>query len=168
MSTSERLDMAAFERLLEVHGSRIERWPETVREPLRRLLEGSELARARWREAERLDALLGALPEVEPAPDFVARIAALPARHPRAERAPWWPFERSLAPLLAWGTAAALGVVVGLTAPDAIDADDDGAGDLAALESVAEDEGDDAEGAEDWTDMSGLAMGTDWTSSEDD
>jgi hypothetical protein len=168
MSTSERLDMAAFEHLLGIHGSRIERWPESTREPLRRLLSSSELARARWREAESLDALLGAAPEIEPAPEFIARIAALPARHPRAEDAGWWPFKRSLAPLLAWSAAAALGVLVGLIAPNAIDLDDSGAGDLAALDALADDDGVDEDGAEDWTDMSSVAMGTDWVASEDD
>jgi hypothetical protein len=167
MSTSERLEMATFERLLEIHGSRVERWPEASRAPLRRLLDSSDLALARWKEAEHLDALLAALPDVEPAPDLMARITSLPARHPRVERAGWWPFHNLLTPLFAWGAAAALGVLLGVAAPDfaapdfaAPDADEPA--DLAALDSSAADDG-----ADDWSDMSGLAMGADWASEDD-
>jgi hypothetical protein len=167
MSTSERLEMATFERLLEIHGSRAERWPEASRRPLARLLESSELARARWKEAEHLDALLAALPEVEPAPDLMARITSLPARHPRAQRTEWWPFNNLLTPLFAWGAAAALGVLLGVAAPDfaAPDfatSDGDEPADLAALDAPAADDG-----ADDWSDMSGLAMGADWASEDD-
>jgi hypothetical protein len=168
MSTSEPLEMATFERLLEVHGSRIERWPEAKREPLGRLLESSELARARWKEAEHLDGLLAALPEIEPAPDLMARIASLPARHPRAQRAGWWPFNNPLTPLFAWGAAAALGLAMGVIAPDFAATDSDAPADVAALDAPGADPDDaDDDSADDWADMSGLAMGGDWASEDD-
>jgi hypothetical protein len=178
MSTSERLEMAAFERLLDVHGSRVERWPEASREPLRRLLASSEVARARWAEAEHLDALLDAVPEIEPTPELMARIRSLPARHPRARRAPWWPFQSSLAPLFGWGAAAALGVVMGVMSPDFANASFGATDPLATGSGATEgDERQDAaqpetaaaddDGADDWTDMSGLAMGTEWASEDD-
>jgi hypothetical protein len=163
MSTSERLEMAVFERLLEIHGSRIERWPEASREPLGRLLENSELARARFEEAKRLDALLDALPSVEPAPDLLARIASLPARHPRAPRTRWWPFDNLLTPLFAWGAAATLGVLLGALAPDFADPVGDESVDLATLDVTAADD----DGTDDWSDMSGLAMGADWDSEDE-
>src|SRR4051812_47497636 len=122
MRAPERLDMKAFERLLEIHGGRAERWPEGSREPLRRLLESSAEARTRWQEAERLDMLLDAVPAIEPAPTLLASIASLPARHPHTRRAAvWWPFGRSLAPLVAWGAAAVLGLVVGFAQAPSLD-----------------------------------------------
>jgi hypothetical protein len=163
MSTSGRLEMAVFERLLEVHGSRIERWPEASREQLGGLLESSPLARMRLEEAKRLDALLDALPDVEPAPELLARITSLPARHPRSQRARWWPFNSPLTPLFAWGTAAMLGVLLGVVAPDFAEPLDDESADMATLDVPAADD----DGNDDWSDMSGLAMGADWASEDE-
>jgi len=178
MSTKEQLDQATFESLLEIHGARIQAWPEALREQLSRLLEGSEVARARWDDAAELDAWLDAVPEIEPASDLVARIASLPALHPHPERLGWWPFGNPLAPLLAWGAAAVLGMALGVLAtPDlgidlGIDdtdsmADWAGSGDEAADDQFADDQaGDDQaaddDGADDWTEVSGLVMGADW------
>jgi hypothetical protein len=178
MSTSEPLGMATFERLLQIHGSRVERWPEAAREPLRLLLASSEVALARWGEAKQLDGLLDALPEVEPTAALMARITSLPARHPRTQRAVWWPFQSSLTPLFAWGAAAALGVLIGVASPDfaatAFDSVDlvstDSAGlysdapaDVAALDTAQADD----DGADDWAELSGVAMGADWASEDD-
>jgi hypothetical protein len=161
MTSSGRLDLEAFERLLEIHGSRVERWPDAAREALGQLLEESPMARARWEEAKALDALLAAAPEVEPTAALVARIASLPALHPRAARPAWWPFQSSLAPLFAWGAAAALGVVVGIMqAPEP----ELNVGDVTAelgydlAGEAAVDEG----SSDDWTEVSGLVMGADW------
>jgi hypothetical protein len=164
MSTFERLDMATFERLLEVHGSNIMRWPEASRDPLQRLLDSSDVARARWADAASFDALLAASPDVEPAPDLMARIASLPARHPRPERVGWWPFGNPLPALLGWGTAAALGVLMGVAeAPDFGEADAD------TVDAVAlvEDDGADADGADEWTEVSELVMGAQWASEDE-
>jgi hypothetical protein len=174
MSTKNRLDPATFERLLQVHGSRIERWPEALREPLERWLESSEGARARWAEASELDAWLDAVPEIEPASDLVARIASLPALHARPERLGWWPFGNPLAPLLAWGAAAALGVALGVLVAPELDLELDSADDADAVAEVLASDGDgadddgadgdgaDDEGADDWVEVSGLVMGADW------
>jgi hypothetical protein len=165
MSTKDALDQATFEQLLEIHGSRTERWPEALREPLARWLESSEAARVRWAEAAELDAWLDAVPEIEPASDLVARIASLPALHPRPERPGWWPFGNPLAPLLAWGTAAALGVALGVVAAPELDFDfgpDDDADAVAEVYAPDDDEALDDDGADDWTEVSGLVMGADW------
>jgi hypothetical protein len=168
MSTVERLEMATFERLLEIHGGRTERWPEASREPLQRLLEGSALARERWSEAARLDALLDALPEIEPTPDLMARITSLPARHPHVARSGWWPFGNPVTPFFAWGAAAALGVLLGVVAPDLVPIDTDLSGDVASVDVDSLDgDGAGADGADDWTEVSGLAMGADWASEEE-
>jgi len=165
MSTKDALDQATFEQLLEIHGSHSERWPEALREPLARWLESSEAARVRWAEATELDAWLAAVPEIEPASDLVARIASLPALHPHPERLGWWPFGNPLAPLLAWGAAAALGVALGVIAAPELDFElnpgDDGD---AVAEVLDPDEGEalDDDGADDWTEVSGLVMGADW------
>jgi len=162
MSAAERLEWAVFERLLGIHGSRIERWPDSVREPLRRLLEHSERARALWADAERLDAWLGSAVEVEPAPALLARINSLPARHPRPARAVWWPFESSLAPLLGWAAAAVLGVIVGtsdLVDFDLGDIDTDVPSDQASADQADPDDG---SGADDLLEVSGLVTGADW------
>jgi hypothetical protein len=163
MSTVERLEMATFERLLEIHGGRVERWPEASREPLRRLLEGSALARERWSEAARFDALLDALPEIEPTPDLMARITSLPARHPQLARAGWWPFGNPVTPFFAWGAAAALGVLLGVAAPDLAPIDADLSADMASVDVDSLD----GDGGDDWTEVSGLAMGADWASEEE-
>jgi hypothetical protein len=165
MSTKDALDQAMFEQLLEIHGSSSGRWPEALREPLARWLESSEAARARWAEAAELDAWLAAVPEIEPASDLVARIASLPALHPRPEPLGWWPFGNPLAPLLAWGAAAALGVVLGVMAAPELDFElgpGDDADAVAEMIPLDEDEALDDDGADDWTEVSGLVMGADW------
>lgn len=170
MSTKDGLDQATFEQLLEIHGGRAERWPEALREPLARWLESSEAARVRWAEATELDAWLEAVPEIEPASDLVARIASLPALHPRPERLGWWPFGNPLAPLLAWGAAAALGAALGLVAAPELDFD---LGPVDDADVVAEvlvlDDGEalDDDGADDWTEVSGLVMGADWAAEDE-
>jgi hypothetical protein len=164
MSTKDALDQATFERLLEVYGSRSERWPEALREPLARRLESSEAARARWADATELDAWLAAVPEIEPASDLVARIASLPALHPRPERPGWWPFGNPLAPLLAWGAAAALGVALGVVAAPELEFELGPGDDADAVAEVLAPDEDEAldDGADDWTEVSGLVMGADW------
>lgn len=165
MSVPERLDLNTFERLLGIHGGRAERWPEALREPLARLLESSAEARARWDEARALDRMLDAVPVVEPAPALMASIAALPARHPRPERAPWWPFRGALAPLLGWGAAAMLGVVLGLARAPDIDGElYPEEADVAALE-LDDPAGD--EGSDDWSEVSELVWVADWAAEEE-
>lgn len=114
MTHDSPLDFARFEALLDVHGADLGRWPEALREPAQALLVHSDRARAAQARARRLSALLDAAPEVLPSPALMARIAALPIRHPRQSwGARWWPFGSPLAPLFAWSAAALLGLFVG-------------------------------------------------------
>jgi hypothetical protein len=147
MSASKGLELSTFQGLLEVHGSAVEGWPEELRRPAQELIESSEPARAAWSEARRLDALLGALPDVAPSAQLIARIASLPLRHPRTARS-WWPF----APLLAWGGAAVLGLVVGSVAVP----------DLPAFQPEPAAEAGQGDQGDDWSELSELAMGADF------
>jgi hypothetical protein len=155
MSASNRFDEATFERLLSVHGAKLERWPKGLAESARALIEGSTAARASWEAAQRLDTWLSAAPVVEPSPDLMARIASLPARYPQSGGFVWWPFGKSLAPLLAWSAAAALGILVGTTGAPELDLWDE-----APTDEVAETER--APSADEWSDLSELVMGADW------
>jgi hypothetical protein len=156
MSASDRLDLGAFERLLDVHGASLERWPEELRSRAQDFLASSEPARTAWNEARRLDGLLNAMPDVLPSADLLARIASLPARHPRSSS--WWPFGNALAPFLAWGAAVALGLFVGSVAvpdldnvePDAVQEIGAGPANLTGAEAVPSD---------DWSELSELAWG---------
>lgn len=156
MSQSEHLQLEVFEQLLSVHGAKLERWPEELAPRARQLLEASAAARARWSEASRLEALLDALPAVEPSSELMARIAALPARHPHSPSARWWPFGNPLAPLLAWGAAAALGLIVGVMVPE-----------VEALEGAASDVSEVTAPADDWSELSDLALGGHWSLEEE-
>lgn len=157
MTSSGRLDQDAFERLLDTHGSHLDRWPASAREALGDLLERSPAARSRWEEERRLDALLDVAPAVEPTPALLARIASLPALHPRQARAAWWPFQSSLAPLFAWGAAAVLGVVVGVS-----QAPEPARGDADVIAELGDEARADEPPQDDWTEVSSLVMGTDW------
>jgi hypothetical protein len=157
MTSSGRLDQEALERLLDEHGSRLERWPEAARHALGDLLERSPAARLRWEEARDLDGLLDAVPSVEPTAALMARIASLPALHPRPARAAWWPFQSSLAPLLTWGAAAVLGIVVGISQ---VPEPDERSGDVTA--ELADETTAEEASLDDWDDVSSLAMGADW------
>ncbi len=112
MTDSTPLDLKAFEQLLDVHGADLARWPSELAPQAQALLERSEAARALLVRAQRVASLLDAVPDLLPSAELSARIAALPARH-RQGWAVWWPFGNPLAPLLAWGAAAAFGLFVG-------------------------------------------------------
>lgn len=154
-------ELEQLEEQLEVHGCRLERWPEELQPLARRLLESSPEARATWASAERLAALLDAAPDVLPSAALQARVAALPARHPQGWAA-WWPFGNPFAPLLAWGAAAAIGLVVGSGAVPGFDLD--ASDDSAVASFTAEPEEADADTAtpDEWTDLElELALGLD-------
>ena len=149
MSSLPRLTLATFERLLDLYGARLERWPEELRGPARELIEASELVRATWSAARRLDAVLETAPEVLPSAALAARVAAIPARHPRASGAAWWPFGNVFAPLLAWGAAAALGLFVGTLA-------------VPELEAIEAEPQEQSVQNEDWSELSELVLGANW------
>lgn len=159
MTQPKLFDLAQLEHYLDVHGSTLERWPADVQPAARRLLESSLEARAAWARAERLSALLDAAPEVLPSAALQARIAALPARHPRGWAA-WWPFGNPLAPLLGWAAAAAIGVFVGSRALPGAELGA-GEGAPAALRGEPpEEEAVDTGAGEEWSELE-LALGLD-------
>jgi hypothetical protein len=119
MTELEPLALEAFEELLDVHGADLARWPAEQRNRAERLLASSAAAQQLLARAARVAALLDALPDMLPSAELSARIAALPVRHPRRGGSAWWPFGNPLAPVLAWGAAAAFGLFVGSgAAPD--------------------------------------------------
>ncbi|MEO8178995.1 MAG: hypothetical protein ABI895_09200 [Deltaproteobacteria bacterium] len=185
------LDLERFEQLLDVHGADLERWPEPLRRGARELLASSSDAQQVWSRAERLAALLDAVPDVVPSAELSARIAALPVRRPQGWAA-WWPFGNPLAPLFAWGAAAAFGLFIGSgLVPDLDPGSDVGSGasaevaagtsanetpsgaavqrgtedsagrDSAGLDAASNDSGSDE--AEDWSELElALGLGLDW------
>lgn len=166
--SADRLDLETFERLLQIHGGRVERWPQTLREPLEGLLDGSERARARFEEAQAFEALLDAAPAVEPTADLMRRIASLPAQHPRPVRAAWWPFGSSLAPLLGWAAAAILGALVGLAEPLGLAPLGSEAPGAPLVEAFEGEESDEDVATEDWTEIAALASGAAWAPEEEE
>jgi hypothetical protein len=162
MTRESVFDLDRFEQLLDVHGVDLERWPEPLRSSARELLASSTDAQRVWSSAERLAALLDAAPDVLPSAELSARIAALPLRRPQGW-AVWWPFGNPLAPLLAWGAAAAFGLFIGSgVVPGLEPSGEDGSGssvsaeadDLAGSDDPA---GDDVQ-ADDWSEFE-LALG---------
>lgn len=161
MTQHEPFDLEQLEHHLDVYGSRLESWPAEAQAAARSLLESSAEARAAWARAERLTALLDAAPDVLPSAALQARVAALPARHPRGWAA-WWPFGNPLAPLLGWAAAAAIGVFVGSSSPGLeLDPREDAL--AASLGDVAEDEETaDMLAGDEWSELElALALGLD-------
>lgn len=156
--TQQHFDLEQLEQHLDVYGSALERWPAEAQAAARRLLESSAEARAAWARAERLTALLDAAPDVLPSAALQARIAALPARHPRGWAA-WWPFGNPLAPLLGWAAAAAFGVLVGSSSIPGLELESGmGAPVATADEAWAEEEAFDPLAVEEWSELE-LALG---------
>jgi hypothetical protein len=159
MKQHPTLELEQLEHYLDLHGSVLERWPAELQAAAQRLLQSSAEARAAWARAERLTALLDAAPDVLPSATLQARIAALPARHPRGWAA-WWPFGNPLAPLLGWAAAAVVGVFVGSSSLPGFGLDP--AAEMQALVGAqpAEEEAVDEEASEEWSELE-LALGLD-------
>jgi len=170
------LELDRFEQLLDVHGADLERWPEPLRRGARELLASSSDAQQVWTRAERLAALLDAVPDVVPSAELSARIAALPVRRPQGWAA-WWPFGNPVAPLFAWGAAAAFGLFIGSGVLPDLDlasdvgsgasiavqrgAEDSAVGDAASLDAASNDSGSDE--ADDWSELElALGWGSEW------
>jgi hypothetical protein len=151
MNASKRMDGGGFERLLDVYGARLERWPEELRAAARDWLESSEPAKLAWERASRLDDLLAASPEVEPSASLMARIAAIPITVPASHARGTWPLGAAWASLLGWGVAALLGIWVGGVAAPMFDPVD--------TPVSVWDGGDEAALSDDWPDLSELALG---------
>jgi hypothetical protein len=164
MTKQAPFDLDQLEQHLDVHGSVLERWPDDVQPAARQLLESSSEARAAWARAERLAALLNAAPDILPSAALQARIAALPARHPRGWAA-WWPFGNPVAPLLAWAAAGVIGVFVGSSSLPGfeLDAGEDPAAALLAEpweDDAADPAASDPAAGDEWSEIE-LALGLD-------
>jgi hypothetical protein len=154
------LDLPQFEGLLDLHGAKLERWPEEERSRAQALLSVSEPARAALAHAQRLDALLDALPVPEPSRALAARIAALPQRA-QVRRARSWPFAAPAIPVFGWAAAAALGLFVGssgLPELDLFSAQSDAAA-VAGSPDPADADADEVDSGDDWNELSELTLG---------
>jgi hypothetical protein len=124
------MNIAAFHRLLDVHGADRSRWPADCRDGAERLIAADPAAAAAFARAQALDALIARQLRGEKISDAAAaRLASmldrpLPAQH-RGLLARWWPselLEVDLSP--AWPRIAALaavcllGFAIGLANPD--------------------------------------------------
>ncbi len=101
--TSQTLDRARFEVLLDAYGADPQRWPQEERAAALALLERDPDARALRAQAARLDALLATAEPLEPSPALVARILAAAPTPVGAKRRPL----SFIRPAHAWRLAAA-------------------------------------------------------------
>jgi hypothetical protein len=114
-----------FHRLLDIHGARLERWPQAERHAAERLLAADARARVARDEAGRLEALLDryAPPaDARAAARILQRLAALPAQRRSAGWAwslRWEEFVPTWPSLATFATIAVLGILVGLSSIDA-------------------------------------------------
>ena len=116
--------LTRFNRLLDLHGADLARWPARERAAAWQLVAARPEARAALDAARRLDALLARDP-APPGSWDAPSIPALLARLPAQQTPYWWPAPVVLWDLLpAWPRAAALvamavvGILVGLTDVD--------------------------------------------------
>jgi ferric-dicitrate binding protein FerR (iron transport regulator) len=118
------MTLRRFQRLLDVHGADLARWPQPQRQEAERLLASDHAAAAAFAQARALDALIAREAQAQPAAAGLLR--ALEARPlPRQRRRfLWrrWPsellnFDFALAwpRLAALGGVAVLGFAIGLT-----------------------------------------------------
>ena len=113
--TDETMTLARFAELLNAYGAELSRWPEVERDAAQRLCAGDAEAMRLRATAEKLDALLNAVPAHEPSAVLRARVAEITIRHPRpgsqASRLPfahkWWQVA------FAGAFASVLGVISG-------------------------------------------------------
>jgi hypothetical protein len=128
------MKLAELQHLIDSRGSDLSAWPDELRGAAERLVAAEPAARARLRQAQRLDDLIGrGMTAPSPSLDAAAArvLARLPRELPRQRRfALSWPMallDVDLAPsrlrIAALAGVACLGVVLGLFGPD-VDARD--------------------------------------------
>jgi hypothetical protein len=149
------LVLSEFEKYLEIHGASLERWPAPLAARAEELLRSSSEARRVRERAARLDALLDRAPEIAPSASLAARVASLPAAHPRRGFWSWWPFESISRPAFAWLAAAVVGIAVGRMLP--ADSVVDGADAVAGVSADELTDGADLD-AQDWDDLAQLSL----------
>jgi anti-sigma factor RsiW len=118
------MTLARFQRLLDVHGADLARWPQPQRDAAERLLATDGAAAAALAQARALDALIGRDDVAQPDATGVLRALAARPLPPQLRRFLWrqWPSELlsfDFAPawprLVALAGVAALGFIIGLT-----------------------------------------------------
>lgn len=85
---TDTAELAAFEALLEIHGARAERWPDSARERFEPLIARNARARELLAEARALERLLdrASLPDAQRTQDLADRIIAAAAAEGAAQR----------------------------------------------------------------------------------
>ncbi|MGC4095061.1 MAG: hypothetical protein QM756_45510 [Polyangiaceae bacterium] len=153
--TAPPMTLQRFRELASAYGARLERWPAPERALAEQLLAGSVEARTLLAEEGALDDLLSLATPPDVSADLSRRLAEVPVRNPQAT---FSLFKRWLwAPLVGWGAAAALGVVLGISFADV---EDDTTTTTASADVSAEQSNDDA--------LDALALGdvTNWEDTE--
>jgi hypothetical protein len=134
----KKRDLERFRTLVEAYGADPARWPANEQRTFEELA-SSEEARAWLLEHRRLDEWLDGAEEIAPSPALLRRVAEIPIRH--AAPAAWvWPFGKLRSLVAAAAAVAAVGMVVGVAMPPELANDD---------------------GADDWDELSTLALGAD-------
>ena len=116
------MELGRFRMLVDAYGATPERWPDDERDGALALLATSTEAQALRHEAGRLDSALDQIPELAPSPALMARILA-ESETPKRSKHRWfdmlvetvWPGARLWQPLGAFASAAALGLLLGLS-----------------------------------------------------
>ena len=142
---SGKVDLERFAAIVDAYGADERAWPEQEREGALALLQVSAEAVQLREEAASLDAMLGALPDIEPSSRLRASIleqAPQPAvSWAERGRQLWealWPFGPSWQPAAALTAAAVIGLTFGLVLPETESSED-----ATVIAEVAFDTGDD-------------------------
>lgn len=133
------MDLARLAELLDANGADLARLPEAERARATQLLQSDARAVELHAQAAKLDSLLDAAPLQELSPALRARVAELPLRHPRAERAAFWPWPGVWRVVAAGALAGMLGVLGGtfIADDDSMASEDDGWDEIASVAFVA-------------------------------
>ena len=123
------MDLARLQQLLDAYGAEPRRWPVEERAAAEALIAGSPAAAAMREQAAALDMVMNLSAAPAPSPELMARILA--GRERRGLFSLVWPFGPVWQPVSAMAAAAALGIAIGIAAPDLVIPD---YGDLAVAE----------------------------------
>jgi hypothetical protein len=121
-------DEDRFRALVESYGADAGRWPAEERRRRESPEARSAQAEGWLDEARRLDASLDAVADVVPSPALLRGVAEIPLRHGPSRAWGWWPFGRARNLLAAAVAVAAMGMVIGVTAPEPTATEDTEAG----------------------------------------
>jgi hypothetical protein len=111
------ISLPVFRRLLDLFGANLARWPESTRQPARRLRAESTEAERHWRDAQHLDRCLHDFdPQFGPSALARVRAAVLQATRDPAPRPFIWRmlFQPLMAEAALFTTVAVVGLTIGL------------------------------------------------------